>query len=71
VPKILDRLVNQLKAKGYSEDKAYAIATASLQKSGNLKKGTQKATSKGAKRGNMTPKQRENSRKAKAKRKRR
>jgi len=47
VPKILDRLVSQLKAKGKSKDAAYAIATSSLQKSGNLKKGSSKATPKG------------------------
>lgn len=55
MPKILDRLVSQLRAKGKSKEAAYAIATASLQKSGNLKKGSQKATAKGKKRGKMTP----------------
>lgn len=55
MPKILERLVSQLKAKGHSESSAYAIATSQLQKSGNLKPGTQKATAKGVKRGNMTP----------------
>lgn len=55
MPKILERLVGQLKAKGKSASAAYAIATAALQKSGNLKKGTQKATAKGAKRGSMSP----------------
>lgn len=58
MPKILERLVGQLKAKGKSASAAYAIATAALQKSGNLKKGTQKATAKGAKRGAMSPAQR-------------
>ena len=67
MPAILDRLVGQLQAKGKSKSSAFAIATSALQKSGNLKKGTQKATAKGATRGAMTPKQRENSRKAKAK----
>jgi len=65
VPKILERLVKQLKAKGKSTKQAYAIATASLQKSGNLKKGTNKPTSKGVKRGNMTPAQRAKDRAAK------
>ena len=55
MPKILDRLVSQLKAKGKSKDAAYAIATSSLQKSGNLKKGSSKATPKGKRRGKMTP----------------
>lgn len=58
MPKILDRLVRQLKAKGKSAKAAFAIATSALQKSGNLKKGTTKATAKGTKRGNMTPAQR-------------
>lgn len=57
-PKILDRLVKQLEAKGYPVGSAYAIATSSLQKSGNLKKGTRIATKKGVKRGNMTPAER-------------
>jgi hypothetical protein len=55
MPKILDRLVKQLKAKGVPKNSAYAIATKSLQKAGDLVPGSQKATSKGAKRGNMTP----------------
>lgn len=55
MPAILDRLVRQLKAKGYSKSSAFAIATKTLQKSGNLKKGTTKATAKGARRGAMTP----------------
>ena len=55
LPKILERLVSQLKAKGKSEKSAYAIATAALQRSGNLKPGTQAATAKGTRRGNMTP----------------
>lgn len=58
MPKILDRLVSQLKAKGKSTQSAFAIATSVLQRSGNLKKGSQKATSKGKRRGSMTPAQR-------------
>lgn len=65
MPKILERLVSQLQAKGKSKSSAYAIATSALQKSGNLKKGTQKATAKGTRRGNMTPGQRSNDRAAK------
>lgn len=55
MPAILDRLVKQLKAKGYSDASAHAIAVSQLQKSGNLKKGSTEATSKGKKRGAMTP----------------
>lgn len=65
MPKILERLVKQLKAKGKSEKAAYAIATSALQKSGNLKKGTKKATAKGKKRGKMTPAARAKDRAAK------
>ena len=54
MPKIRDRLVRQLKAKGMSDAKANATATSVLQKSGNLKKGSTKPTTKGKKRGNMT-----------------
>ena len=55
MPKILDRLIRQLKTKGKSDKAARAIAVAALQKSGNLKKGSTKATPKGKRRGNMTP----------------
>lgn len=58
MPKILERLVGQLRAKGKSKSAAYAIATSALQKSGNLKKGTTTATVKGKKRGSMTPAER-------------
>ena len=58
MPAILERLVSQLRAKGKSKSSAFAIATSALQKSGNLKKGTQQATSKGKKRGAMSPSQR-------------
>lgn len=66
MPKILDRLVKQLKDKGFNEGSAYAIATSSLQKSGNLKKGTRVATKKGVERGNMTPAERAKDRAVKA-----
>lgn len=65
MPKILDRLVSQLKKNGKSEKQAYAIATSQLQKSGNLKKGTTKATAKGKRRGKMTPAARAKDRAAK------
>lgn len=65
MPKIFDRLVSQLKAKGHSESSAYAIATKALQRSGNLKPGTQKATTKGKRRGNMTAGERAKDRESK------
>ena len=55
MPAILERLVGQLKDKGYSQSSAEAIATKSLQKAGDLKPGSREATSKGAKRGAMSP----------------
>lgn len=58
MPAILERLVSQLRAKGKSKSSAFAIATSALQKSGNLKKGTQEATAKGKKRGSMSPSER-------------
>ena len=65
MPKILDRLVGQLKSKGHSKKASYAIATSALQKSGNLKSGTSRATSKGRRRGNMKPGQRAKNRASK------
>ena len=55
MPKILDRLVGQLQKKGINKNSSYGIAISKLQKSGNLKRGTVKPTSKGISRGNMTP----------------
>lgn len=63
--KILDRLVKQLKDKGYSNKAAFAIATSSLQKSNNLKKNSAKPTAKGIKQGNKTPSERAKLRQAK------
>lgn len=65
MPAILERLVSQLRAKGKDKSSAFAIATATLQRAGDLKKGTQKATPKGAKRGRMTPAARAKDRAAK------
>lgn len=65
MPAILDRLVRQLKAKGKSKDAAYAIATSSLQRAGDLKKGSTEATTKGKRRGSMTPGQRASDRASK------
>jgi|TARA_Y100000114_G_scaffold99849_1_gene92982 hypothetical protein len=64
-PKILKRLVTQLMNKGYDKQTAFAIATKGLQKSGNLKKGTQKPTKKGIAQGKKTPSQRAKERAAK------
>jgi hypothetical protein len=64
MPKILDRLVGQLEAKGKPKSSAFAIATKALQKSGNLKPGTQEPTAKGTKRGEMTPGERAKDRQA-------
>ena len=58
MPRILDVAVKQIKKKGHSTSSAYAIATSALQKSGALKKGSNKATKLGAKRGAMTQAQR-------------
>jgi hypothetical protein len=54
MPKILEDAVNRIRAKGASKSSAYAIATKTLQKAGELKPGTRTATPKGVKRGNMT-----------------
>lgn len=58
MPAILERLVKQLQAKGKSKSSAFAIATSTLQKAGDLKKGSNKPTPKGTKRGAMTPSER-------------
>jgi hypothetical protein len=47
MPQILEDRVKALMRQGKSREQAYAIATASLQKEGKLKKGTQKVTRKG------------------------
>jgi hypothetical protein len=61
MPKILDAAVKRIKAKGHSTSSAYAMATASLQKAGELKKGHNTPTAKGVKRGKMTRAQRHKS----------
>ena len=48
--KIYDRLIQQLLDRGVDKDRAHAIATAQLQKSGVFKKGTRTLTAKGKKR---------------------
>lgn len=47
MPKLLDRLTQQLQAKGMPIGKARAIATTQLQKHGSLKPGTNELTMKG------------------------
>ncbi len=58
MPAILDKAVSKIRASGVSKDSAYPIAVASLQKAGDLKKGSLAATAKGTKRGAITAKQR-------------
>ena len=65
MPKILDRVVRQLRARGVADP--YAVGVSAMQKAGNLKKGTLQATWQGVRRGNMTPDQREKARRARAK----
>jgi uncharacterized membrane protein (UPF0127 family) len=66
-PDILDRLVGQLKSKNpsWSDSKVYAIATASLQKRGVLKKSSHKLTDKGKERNSMSAEDRAKDRAAK------
>lgn len=57
MPKIVERLVSQLIANGMDKDKAYAVAVKKMQEAGNIDKHG-KETTKGKKRGNMTPSER-------------
>ena len=61
MPKILDKAVEKIKAQSPGVN-PYAVATASLQKAGDLKKGTQEPTKQGVERGKMTSQQRERTR---------
>ena len=56
MPKILDDAVESIMKDNpkLSKSSAYAIATKQLQKSGDLKEGTQEPTKKGARRGEMS-----------------
>jgi hypothetical protein len=47
MPKVLDKTVKALEKKGMGKSRAFAIATATQQKAGNLKPGTNKPTKKG------------------------
>lgn len=53
MPKILEDAVKAIK-KSSPGVNPWAVATSTLQKAGELKKGTNKATAKGVKRGEMT-----------------
>jgi len=65
MPKILDRVVRQLAAKGVPN--AREVGVAAMQKAGNLKPGTTEATAQGVRRGAMTPDQRAKARRERAK----
>ena len=65
MPRLLERTRRQLQAKGHKKEAAYAIAKASLQKSGSMKPGSNKLTSKGKKRQSMGASGRAKSRAAK------
>ncbi|HEY1881376.1 MAG TPA: hypothetical protein VGG68_15725 [Caulobacteraceae bacterium] len=58
MPKILDRAVSKIKARG-GVSNPWAVAVSAMQKSGNLKAGTLQATKQGVKRGAMTETQRQ------------
>ena len=64
MPKILDRVVSQLKAKGVANP--YAVGVSAMQKAGNLKKGSLTATKQGVRRGAMSPDEREKSRRSRS-----
>ena len=66
MPKLLDRLVSQLQVKGMPKARAYAVANSTLQKAGDLKKGSEQLTVKGAARQAMGASGRAKSRAAKA-----
>jgi hypothetical protein len=57
MPKILDESVKKIKQQSPGVN-PYAVATAALQKAGDLKKGTNKPTKRGVARGQMTEAQR-------------
>ena len=59
MPGLLDRAVEGVRASsGKGKTNPWAVATAALQKSGALKKGSQELTAKGRARSKMTPAQR-------------
>ena len=62
---ILKRLIKQLTANGMEPGKARAVAIKRMREAGNIEKNSTEATSKGKKRGKMTPAQRAKDRAAK------
>ena len=58
MPKILDLAAKKIAARGVAKASVYPIAVASLQKAGDLKAGSLIPTPKGAKRAQMSAKQR-------------
>jgi hypothetical protein len=58
MPPLLDKAVSRIKARGVKTSRAWPIAVASLQKAGDLKKGSLKATKQGTARNAMTRAQR-------------
>jgi hypothetical protein len=59
LPGLLDKAVDRLTSAGKPASSAWPIAVASLQKAGDLKKGSVKATAKGAARNQMSRAQRQ------------
>jgi hypothetical protein len=59
MPGLLDKAVDRIKGRGVKASSAWPIAVASLQKAGDLKRGSVKATAKGAARNQMTRAQRQ------------
>jgi hypothetical protein len=59
MPKILDKAVSRIKSRGVPSKSAWPIAVASLQKAGDIRKGTLKVTAKGTKRGEMSRSERQ------------
>ena len=55
---LLDKAVARIQSRGVKKSSAYPMAVASLQKAGDLKKGTLKPTAKGVARNQMTRAQR-------------
>ena len=59
MPGLLDKAVQRIKGRGVKAKAAWPIAVAALQKAGDLKAGSVKATAKGTKRNAMTRAQRQ------------
>ena len=59
MPGLLDKAVNRIKGRGVPTKNAWPMAVASLQKAGDLKPGSVKATPKGVARNQMTRAQRQ------------